>query len=410
MNSPFMLEDWQWLILEGQHHLAAASRWFTQGDPVTTIIPRLRKDLPPNRASLVVQQISLRQRAAKKFSRAGQMFFTDLKLQQSTSEAIAVYKSRMYPTGNVADLCCGIGGDAVARAASLHVDLDPVCCLLATANLRVYGASDPKVVCQDVVDTDLSRIAAWHLDPDRRVRGHRTVRIEFGSPNLNTIEEMLQKQPNAAIKLAPACELPPRWRRNAKSEWIGQDGECKQLLACFGDLATGQAGERVATVVDDAANVLGQMTGQQDEVAGMASLDPFSKGDGRIYEPHATVRAAGLVNALAHQLALLRISADQSYLVGDDTELPHGKLRGLVSRFDILDTLPFDRKKVGKCLERMGFGHVEIKSKTRWVDAVKEQKDINRMLRSNAGGTMGTVFVVLIRRQMMAVIAKRGEA
>ena len=57
--------------------------------------------------------VDLRQRAAVKFARAGEMFFDREGLEMATREEVARYRAwRLREAGDVADLCCGIGGDA----------------------------------------------------------------------------------------------------------------------------------------------------------------------------------------------------------------------------------------------------------------------------------------------------------
>src|SRR6266513_802673 len=82
-----------------------------------TRISHLRKSHPPDQVAAAVDLLDLRVRARAKFSRAGEMFFTREGLEQSSSEAVANWRAARFPDGaSVVDLCCGIGGDAVALA------------------------------------------------------------------------------------------------------------------------------------------------------------------------------------------------------------------------------------------------------------------------------------------------------
>ena len=107
------LLDYQWLCSpEGREHLQAIS---CEDSTSPSVIQRLRRQIGTERTRLVVEQLELRQRGQRKFTRANQMFFTARLLEQATDEQIAAYKAGRFPSsGLVADLCCGLGGDLLA--------------------------------------------------------------------------------------------------------------------------------------------------------------------------------------------------------------------------------------------------------------------------------------------------------
>ncbi len=478
MSEP-TIEEYEWLVKEGAAAIRQATDLLDAGRAMTSVVDALRKSLSPIRTHLVLEQVGLREKAAAKFSQAAEMFFTDVKLQQSTSETIALYKAASFPDGAIADLCCGIGGDSVGLVAAsvaaanegafpaddqlsersfLHVDLDPVCCKFATENLRAYGWQTPDVLCDDVAHVDLAAFSAWHLDPDRRVGGNRTAAVEFGSPNEQVIASMLEKNANAMIKLAPACTVPPEWEASAQLEWIGHGGECKQLVAKFGNVA-GDPGQRTTTVLnDDGGKVRGAVTGSVDadvEFVEVHDGSDLSKICGYIYEPHAAVRAAGLVNELASQLGhsdeagqagklgLKRLAMKQSYLVGESpaklaaglsgsSDVARTSLVNLLAGFEIVAASPFDRKRIRRELEAMKATHVEVKTQTKLIDALQEQKRLNAFLKSSkksavksaaksarksagksaaadgsTGHVLATVIAVKLRDQLVAIVGRR---
>jgi hypothetical protein len=79
---------------------------------------RLAKRYPAELARAAIETVLLRRKAARKFAHPESMFFTRDALEQATSEPIARHRAaRFEGLGVVADLCCGIGGDALALAA-----------------------------------------------------------------------------------------------------------------------------------------------------------------------------------------------------------------------------------------------------------------------------------------------------
>ena len=84
-------------------------------------VERLRRDgHPAELVSAVVEQARLRERARAKFGeRADRMLFTRAGLEQATRLGIAAHHAaRLHEAGvrRVADLGCGIGGDAIGFA------------------------------------------------------------------------------------------------------------------------------------------------------------------------------------------------------------------------------------------------------------------------------------------------------
>src|SRR5690606_968639 len=92
--------------------------------PVTpALVQQLRREFTPGKAHLLLEQADLRRRAAEKFPDAHRMLFTRRGLEQSTDAWVARHKAARYAAAlhsersPVHDLCCGIGGDALALAA-----------------------------------------------------------------------------------------------------------------------------------------------------------------------------------------------------------------------------------------------------------------------------------------------------
>ncbi|MBR7674450.1 SAM-dependent methyltransferase, partial [Streptomyces daliensis] len=127
---------------EGQSLLAGLRDF----DPAheLSVATRLRRDHPAELVSAALAQARLRQRAVAKFGTedAARMYFTPNGLEQSTRASVAAHRARRF-TGELgvrrlADLCSGVGGDALALARAgvsvLAVDRDPLTCAVARAN------------------------------------------------------------------------------------------------------------------------------------------------------------------------------------------------------------------------------------------------------------------------------------
>jgi len=137
------------LSAEGQAVLAELAATPVSEGTHMAVAARLRAQLGPERGRAALDTALLRQRAARKFSRAAAMMFTRDGLEQATAEPIAAHRAARFAAAGVttvADLGCGIGGDALALAgagaAVLAIDRDRLRLLMAAAN----AAGGPTIV------------------------------------------------------------------------------------------------------------------------------------------------------------------------------------------------------------------------------------------------------------------------
>ncbi|MGD9647483.1 MAG: hypothetical protein AB7U73_17345 [Pirellulales bacterium] len=366
---------------------------------------RLRRELSTRRARLVLEQAALRQRASDKFSVARRMFFAPVALEQATDEQIARYKARRFTGDLVLDLCCGIGGDLVAlaeRGAVLGAELDPARAWLAAANLRVGASPDSSsggnaapacerlVVCGDASRLRLPPDACWHIDPDRRVEGRRTVDVQHYAPRLEILQRMLAEGPHAAIKLAPAASVPDDWRAACELEWISRGGECRQQVVWCGRLATAP-GSRRATRIDSSGNS-SSIVGRADAPADVAlALGRY------LHEPDPAVLAARLIGALAAELRLQPIDADAVYLTSDEPAR-----HPLAASFAIEEVLPLDLRKLRQHLHARGIGRLEIKKR-----GVEHDPAAVRRQLALRGERAATLVLTRLAGQRIAIVALR---
>ncbi len=369
-------------------------------------IARLRRDLSPQRAHLVLQQVELRAKAHAKFAAAERMFLTPLGLEQASDEVVARYKAERFPNGGqMADLCCGIGGDLLALAARgpvCGVDRDPILAIVAEANARVGVADGDRPIGEcihvqttDVRSLDVTPFAAWHIDPDRRSEGRRTTRVDLHEPPPDVIERLLAACPNGAVKLAPAAVLPTGWAERAELEWISSRRECRQLVAWFGNLAN-SPGRRRATVLGAAREQRRTVCGEGESPIGpICPLGPTI--DRFVFEPDAAVIAAHLTGALAAEHGLRAIAPRAVYLTGpraiDDLAL---------SCFEVLEVLPLRAATLKRWLADRRIGRLEIKKRGIELDPRQLQRQLKL-----PGDEQATLLATRLGQRAIAIIARR---
>ncbi len=395
-------EDYHWLCSPVAHE------WLQRAAALEGSLParvaRLRTELSAERTHLVLEQITLREKARVKFAAAGQMFFAPRLLEQATDEVVARYKAGRFANGSQAfDLCCGLGGDLLAlarRGPTVAVDREPMASLFAAANLHAVGqigvpASAPPWPCEvrtcDVDSLDVSAAAAWHIDPDRRPTGRRTTRVELHEPGPAAIERLLAQNRNAAIKLSPAAELPEGWSDDAELEWISRGQECRQLVAWFGDLARAP-GACSATVLGAAGAAPRSITGRGGDEP------PRSESMGRyLFEPDAAVLAAKLEGVLAAEHGLTAISPGVAYWTGEQPIMD-----AAMSCFEVQESLPLHLKQLKSLLRARGIGRLEIKKRGVDHDPAALRRQLNL-----AGSQSATLILLPIERRVMAILAQR---
>ncbi len=348
--------DLEWLTgPDAEKWLSEARTSIFAGQPILRVAKRLRKSLAPDQAAWILDQAQLRLRARQKFTLADRMYFTRTALEQSTSELIAAYKAiRFANRARIADLCCGIGGDLIALAKQLPerllgLDMDPIVSAFAAANIRAHELS-AEVVCDKFEERVWTGWDAIHVDPDRRRSGKR-IRAELLQPPLPEILKRIDDQTGLAIKLAPATPHHPDLPSHVEREWIGQQRECKQQVIWMNGLES-QPGIRTATVVSSEGAISFRVSERELRTVPRVA---DTVGD-FLFEPHAVLLAAELVDSYCEQFGLARVADGIGYLTGE-TDLPHP----LLGRFRVLETHPLTASRVAPRLDQLDCGRLEVK-------------------------------------------------
>ena len=203
--------------------------------------------------------------------------------------------------------------------------------------------------------------------------------------------KLLEQNPNAAIKLAPAAALPGGWPPRSEREWIRRDRQCRQLVAWFGNL-TPAPGRRRATVVDTASGAV-QTVHSDTEMR-----PPVVARVGRyLFEPDPAVLAAGLDGTLAVQHAMAAVASDVAYLTGDrPIQNP------LLTCFEVTDVLPFQVRRIKQLLRERQFGRLEVKKRGVSHDPERLRKQLRV-----PGNHAATLLVTRINKTVTAILARR---
>ncbi|MFC8963896.1 methyltransferase domain-containing protein [Streptomyces sp. NPDC057094] len=345
------------------------------------VATRLRREHPAELVSAALGQARLRQRAVAKFGSedAGRMFFTPNGVEQSTRTSVAVHRAerlRALGVRSVADLCCGIGGDAIALARAgirvLAVDRDPLTVAVARANADALGLADLIEVREtDVTEVDTAGYDAVFVDPGRRGGRGRIFDPEAYSPPLSWAVGAAMKAPVAALKIAPGIphEAVPA---EAEAEWISDGGDVKEAVLWFGT----EPGLVRATLLPGPRALRGR-----------GLPDPAVRTVGRyLYEPDGAVIRAHLVAEVAEDLDGGLVDETIAYVTADELRpTPYA------SAYEITDRLPFNVKKLKALLREREVGVLTVKKRGSAV----EPEELRRKVKPQ-GPRSATVFLTRV--------------
>jgi SAM-dependent methyltransferase len=384
-------------------------------DPIETTadaaaaVSRLRKaGHSPDLVSAIVTQARLRTRAEAKFGDfAVRMLFTRAGLEQATRLAVAArHAARFRDAGmtSVADLGCGIGGDALGFAAlGLRVeavDADEVTAAIAAYNLAPFGdtvtvttgTAEEYVEAAETASGALRVDAVW-LDPARRSAGHaetsRTAPADW-SPSLDWVFALAARA-SVGVKLGPALdrELIPE---DVEAQWVSADGSTVELVLWSGALARDGVRRAALVIRRDAAHELTAATDAADEP--VRPLGEF------LHEPDGAVIRARLIGDVARSLDAGMLDEHIAYLTSDTAVTSP-----FVSSFRVVDVLPAETRALAKALRDRGVGTLEIKKRGVDVDPAALRPKLK--LR---GEESATLFLTRVGPKRIAILAERVAA
>ncbi|WP_254710582.1 class I SAM-dependent methyltransferase [Streptomyces lunaelactis] len=364
---------------EGQALLATLRDY----DPAQelAVASRLRREHPAALVTAALAQARLRQRAVAKFGAddAYRMSFTPNGVEQATRRSVATYRAERFAAlgvRSVADLCSGIGGDAIALARAgipvLAVDRDPQTAEVARANADALGLADLiEVRCADVTETDTAAYDAVFVDPARRGGRGRIFDPEAYSPSLSWAIGAARTRPHAALKIAPGIphEIIPD---DAEAEWISDGGDVKEAVLWFGT-SPGTVG---ATLLPGPRTLTGR-----------GLPDPAVREVGRfLYEADGAVIRAHLVAEVAEELDGGLIDETIAYITADELRATQ-----YATAYEITDELPFSLKKLKALLREREVGVLTVKKRGSAV----EPEELRRKVKPK-GRNAATVFLTRV--------------
>lgn len=375
--------DW---LAENEALVRAAARGGLNrlDDPAAVASLRERAAAPDVR--LAIELVAARQRAAGKLDRAEQLLLDNLGAEQATSTPVARHKAKRFAAGGVGavvDLCCGIGGDAMALAQVADVtliDRDPARAAMGRFNVQRVAGKRCAAAAADAT-TLAPGDRAFHLDPSRRAADRRTHRYADYQPGPAFIQMLAASGAAGAIKLGPGVAidaLPP-----GEVEFISERRTLVQAVLWTGRLSHHR---RCATCLPAGACL-----------AGEPGEPPYAPLGRFLHTVDAAVERADLLNVLCDQLGVAAVHPKLGIVTAD-----RSVRSAWLTPFELIQTMPWRPKRVKQWLAAHDAGIVEVKTRGKAVDPDRAQRELR-----GEGDSPFTVFVLRYDRRVVAHITRR---
>jgi hypothetical protein len=363
------------------------------GDPFAA--QKLRTDATPELAAAAVEQVRLRRRGAAKFARAHEMWFTGPLLEQASGEVVSRFRSQRFAgQEQVADFCCGLGGDSVSLAAVtkvVAVDRDSLALELTQRNARLHAVT-VETRTADLPEGAPDVPAAW-IDPGRREGGKRIRSVDAISPTLAEVLSLLPRIPNLGVKVSPAT--PERDLDDGlagiphERQLISVSGECRELVVWLGTIAVSA---RTASVLPTGAELSGEPV----------PLGETAPAGEYLLEPDPAVIRAGLVGNLAREVDAWPVDPQLAYLSTDRlVETP------FATAFRIEKAEPFSGKALAQVLRERGASDVVLKTRGFAAEPEALRRQLRPVLKQGRAGVAPVVFLTRLNRRAVMILGER---
>ena len=394
------MPDWRdisvWERLAAEPAAVAAAGEVDPGDAAA--ITRLRRRFDADLVSAALELAQARRKAAAKFARADTLWCDVAGVEQASSERVAAWKARRMREvlgvgAEILDVCCGIGGDAMALSAAglrvTAVDLDPRRAWMASRNAGCVGQvadAESLVLAGEVV----------HADPARRDErgGRRSWSLEDHQPGRAWIERAMRETRAAAIKFSPGVDrrafgaIPIEW------EFIEARGALVQAVAWTGAFARAAGSTRATRIAERVETVAGVPDDARVDRIGVAAALPAGHF---LSEPCAALERAQLLTEIAGGLA--REVARGLGLVVSDAPLQGAWFES----FEIVDECAAREDAIRAALAEHGLRARSVRVRGRAVDA-------DALTRALGARPDGNAVVFAFRRgERASVVVTRGH-
>lgn len=367
---------------------------------VLKLSTELAKNYTAEERREIMDYLPLIQRAQEKFNTHHFLLCDKLALEQSTAYDISMWKSSLWPSsGNVHDLCCGMGGDSFFIPENLFitgVDLSEDRLEMYKYNMECFQKkfSTLQGDVRNILETHpLEKADYFSIDPARRKEvGENQRNFNHLTPSLEEVLTLAKNYKGGMIKLPPGYpteEIP----KEAEIIYLGSKQDCRECLVLLGELAKNPGKTRAVLLQKD--KVLEYVSEiSQEEANFFLSEGPVKK---YLTEPCPLFVRSKLFNQFAKQWNGTVLSQGIAYISTDSPIQMEG-----FSCFEILDYVPLGTAAVKNMLKKFNVGKITLKK--RGVEIIPEE-EIKRL--KVKGKNEGVLIYTRLAGEKIALLAKR---
>lgn len=272
----------------------------------------------------LLQQIQSRQKAQSKlpswYGNFDLLFPPPLSVEQSSSELAAAYKSSLVSGATLVDATGGMGVDSSFFARRfqkvIYMEMQPELVEMARHNFGVWGLNNVEV--RHTSDGSVDRLPAADcvfLDPSRRDAGRKVFLLEDCSPDIiRWMPRLKELYGTILVKLSPMYDLTAAVRAFPEIDAIyvvAVHGEVKELLLM---ISSKKMPRTVSCVNLERGGAVQREVFSYEERNGV--VDYADEVETFLYEPHATLMKAGLMNAAAARYGLKKLHPHSHLFTG----------------------------------------------------------------------------------------------
>ncbi len=341
----------------------------SNADSDTNSLLLKQKQFPHIDMEIAVRCIHGRKKIASKLphwlSYPDLMFPAALSLEQSSSEATALYKQRFVTSDDrVADLTGGFGADSYYFSSKVrsvdYFERNAELVECVKENFRTMGCENISVRCMEVNAQVLESLPddsydLVYLDPARRGKaGQRVFSINDCEPDVSLFaSELLRIAPKVLVKVSPMADISALYSvfpQAVEFHVLSVGNECKEVLMLLDRMYSREAADVQIIAVETSASTEYRFTLAEER----SCVPVFAKKEdihGYLYEPYACITKSGAFKLLTRTFGVKKIASDSHFYVSDvPVEGFPGKMRKIEGIYDInKEFFRSFRKSVPEC-------------------------------------------------------------
>ncbi|SDF57077.1 RNA cap guanine-N2 methyltransferase [Methanolobus vulcani] len=279
----------------------------------------------------------------------------------ATPEPVAEYRAKRLQCKTIADISCGIGGQALFFAKYCDfvyaIEIDPKKIAFAKKNARIMGVDNIEFIVGDALSSEaiekLPQLDVVFSDP-ARPPAEKKRSIDNLSPSIPEVMEAY-----AGISSNFAFEAPPQLSPekipfDCEREYMSLEGKLNRLNLYFGELKKAD----VSAVALPGSNII-RKTGKIEPAIKVEETALYA------YEPEECVTKAGLLEQLVAELkkesndiAIFDID-DKRTLLSSENEIENSLFKNSYKKLLVTDT---DFSQINSFLKKNSFGKVIVRA------------------------------------------------